>query len=149
MHYEWLKTDPTYPARFKEAMQIGIRMLEDHAVRLAHEGRRRLVTFKGRPVKDPVTGGWLYETEFDSQVLMFLLKAYDRKRFGDKLDTTLGPNWNGNLEDLPDELLKQIAERINAQVAAEAAKQIEAPAAQQTVEVKPQSQPQAASRERI
>jgi len=108
MHYEWLKTDPTYPARFKEAMQIGIRMLEDHAVKLAHKGTRRLVTYKGRPVKDPVTRGWLYETEFDSQLLMFLLKNYDRKRFGDKIDTTFGPNWNGRLEDLPDELLKQI-----------------------------------------
>jgi hypothetical protein len=34
---------------------------------------------------------------------MFLLKAYDPKRFGDKLRTTFDANWSGNLEDLPDE----------------------------------------------
>jgi hypothetical protein len=139
-HYRWLKTDPTYPARFREAMQEGLRTLEDHAVKLAFEGVKRLVTFKGKPVRDPVTGGWLYETEFDSQVLMFLLKSYDRKRFGDKIDTTFGPNWNGNLEDLPEEFLRQVLQQIEAQAAAIAAKQIEGgasavPAGAQTVDV--------------
>jgi len=136
MHYEWLRDDPTYPARFKEAQQLAVRALEDHAVKLAHEGVRRLVTYKGKPVKDPVTGGWLYEVEYDSQLIMFLLKAYDRKRFGDKIDTTFGPNWNGNLEDLPEEFLKQVLDRINAQIAAVKSKQLEAGA--QTVDVKPQ-----------
>jgi hypothetical protein len=41
-------------------MQDGLRTLEDHAVKLALEGVKRLVTFKGGPVRDPVTGGWLY-----------------------------------------------------------------------------------------
>jgi len=137
-HYRWLKNDPTYLARFREAMQDGLRTLEDHAVKLAFEGVKRLVTFKGKPVRDPVTGGWLYETEFDSQVLMFLLKNYDRKRFGDKIDTTFGPNWSGNLEDLPEEFLRQVLQQIEAQGAALKAKQIEAgtPAAAQTVDVK-------------
>jgi hypothetical protein len=56
---------------------------------------------------------------------MFLMKSYDRNRFGDKIDTTFGPNWSGRLEDLPDELLKQIGEMLNAQVGAEEAKQLE------------------------
>ena len=134
-HYHWMATDPTYPERFRQAVQKATRTLEDHAVKLAHEGVRRLVTYKGKPVKDPVTGGWLYEVEYDSQLIMFLLKAYDRKRFGDKIDTTFGPNWNGNLEDLPEEFLKQVLERINAQIAAQQANQLEAGA---TIDVKPQ-----------
>jgi hypothetical protein len=70
---------------------------------------------------------------------MFLMKSYDRKRFGDKIDTTVGPNWSGNLEDLPEEFLRQVLQRIEAQVAAVEAKaqraQIDAPAASQTVAV--------------
>ena len=122
-HYRWLDEDPTYPVRFKDAMRIGIRTLEDEAVRRAHEGVKKLVLYKGKPIR--VNGELVYETEYDSQLLMFLLKACDRKRFGDKPDTTLGPNWSGNLEDLPEELLKQIAEVINAQTAAMKAKQLE------------------------
>jgi hypothetical protein len=92
-HYRWLRDDPTYPGRFKEAMQMGIRTLEDHAVKLAHEGVKRMVTYKGKPVV--YRGQVVYETEFDSQLIMFLLKNYDRKRFGDKIDTIFGPNWSG------------------------------------------------------
>jgi hypothetical protein len=136
MHYEWLRDDPTYSARFKEAMQVGIRMLEDHAVKLAHEGVRRLVTYKGKPVKDPETGGWLYEYEYDGQMVQFLLKAYDPKRFGDKLKTTFDANWSGNLEDLPEEFLRQVLQQIEAQGAALKAKQIEVAA--QTVDVTPE-----------
>ena len=142
LHYRWLREDPTYPARFREAQQLGVRMLEDHAVKLAFEGTKRLVTYKGRPVKDPETGGWLYETTFDGQMVQFLLKNYDRKRFGDKIDTTFGPNWSGNIDDLPEELLKQIAESLEAQIAAAAQKQLDAgtqaPASQQTVDVTPE-----------
>lgn len=112
---------------------MGIRTLEDHAVKLAHEGVKRMVTYKGTPVV--FRGQIVYETEFDSQLIMFLLKNYDRKRFGDKIDTTFGPNWNGNLEDLPEELLKQIAERLEA-IAAKEQAQIEA--GTRTVDVTPQ-----------
>jgi hypothetical protein len=138
-HYQWMDEDPTYPARFREAQRVAVRALEDEAVRRAHDGERKLVTYKGKPVKD-VDGKFLYETVRDSQLLMFLLKAYDRKRFGDKIDTTFGPNWNGNLEDLPEEFLRQVLAKLDAQAAAIAAKQIEGgasavPAAAQTVDV--------------
>jgi hypothetical protein len=69
-------------------LNSAIRVLEDHAINLAFEGTKRLVTYEGKSVKDPVTGGFLHEPEFDSQMIMFLLKAYDRKRFGDKIETT-------------------------------------------------------------
>jgi hypothetical protein len=134
-HYRWMRDDPTYPARYREAQQHGIRALEDHAVKLEHEGVRRLVTYKGKPVKDPVTGGWLYETQCDTQLIMFLLKAYDPQRFGDKIHATFDANWSGNLEDLPEEFLRQVLQRIEAQVATMEAKQLEQA---QTIDLKPE-----------
>jgi hypothetical protein len=62
-HYRWLDEDPTYPARFKDAMRIGIRMLEDEAVRRAREGVKKLAFWKGQPVR--VNGELVYETEYD------------------------------------------------------------------------------------
>jgi hypothetical protein len=131
-HYQWLRDDPTYPERFREAQQVAVRTLEGEAVRRAFEGDKKLVTYKGKPVR--INEEYLYEVVRSDNLLMFLLKAYDRKRFGGKIDTTIGPNWNGNLEDLPEELLKQILARCEALIAAAAAKEqsarIEAPAAQ-------------------
>lgn len=51
-HYVWLDQDETYPARFREAMRVAIRTLEDEAVRRAYEGERKLVNYKGKPVRD-------------------------------------------------------------------------------------------------
>lgn len=133
-HYRWMRDDPSYPARYREAQRQGIRTLEDHAVKLAHEGVKRMVIYKGKPVV--YKGEIVYETEFDSQLIMFLLKAYDRKRFGDKIDTTFGPNWNGNLEDLPEEFLRQVLQQIEAQGAALKAKQLEQA---QVIDVKPEA----------
>ena len=100
---------------------------------------RKPVFYKGEHVRDS-EGRLVYETEFDSNLLMFLLRAYDPKRFGDKLRTTFDANWSGNLEDLPEEFLRQVLQRLEAQAAAMEAKaqqaQIEAPAASQTVDVK-------------
>lgn len=132
-HYQWLRDDPTYPARFREAQQIAVRVLEDEAVRRAFEGDKKLVTYKGKPVR--INGEYLYEVVRSDNLLMFLLKAHDPKRFGDKLRTTFDANWNGNLEDLPEELLKQIAERLEAQAAAEQARQLEQA---QTIDLKPE-----------
>ena len=50
-HYWWLKTDPTYPARFEEARQRAIGTLADEAVRRARDGFKRLVLYKGKPVR--------------------------------------------------------------------------------------------------
>jgi len=116
MHYQWLAQDTTYPSRFREVQRIAVRTLEDEAVRRAHEGVTKLVFWKGRPVR--VNGELIYETEYDSNLLMFLLKAYDRKRFGDKIETTF-KDWSGNLEDLPDNVLAQIEQQLVARLTAE------------------------------
>jgi hypothetical protein len=137
-HYNWLRNDPTYPERFKQAHALAVRTLEDEAVRRARLGVKRLVMYKGKPCK-LADGTYAYETEYSDNLLMFLLKAYDRKRFGDKIDTTFGPNWSGNIEDLPEEFLRQVLALIEAQAAAIAAKeQSHVEAGTQTVDVTPQ-----------
>ena len=97
-HYKWLAEDPTYPVRFREAMRVAVRTLEDEAVRRAHEGVKKLVTYKGKPIR--VQGDYLYETEYDSQLLMFLLKAYDRDKFGDR--TQIDITKIQKFEDIPE-----------------------------------------------
>jgi hypothetical protein len=132
-HYQWLDEDPTYRARFQEAMRIGIRTLEDEAVRRAYEGVKKLVFWKGKPVR--VNGELVYETEYDSNLLIFLLKGYDRKRFGDKNQVDV--KFPTRIEDLPEELLDQFIEQFAALAEAHKQKQLEAPATEQTVDVKP------------
>jgi len=67
------------------------------------EGVRKAIYFKGKIVG--------YETERSDQLLMFLLKAYDRPRFGDKRETTLRvERW----EDLPPEAQEKILADLRA-----------------------------------
>jgi hypothetical protein len=123
-HYKWMTQDPGYAERVRASIKVAVGTLESEAVRRAHEGVCKPVFYKGEHVRDS-EGGLVYETEYDSNLLMFLLRAYDPKRFVDKLRTTFDANWSGNLEDLPEEFLMQVLEWINAQIAATKAKQIE------------------------
>ena len=122
-HYQWLRDDPTYPERSREAQQVAVRVLEDEAVRRAFEGDKKLVTYKGKPVR--INGEYLYEVVRSDSLLMFLLKAHDPKRFGDRIKTTFDANWSGNIDDLPEEFLRQVLARLEAQAAAVEAKQLE------------------------
>ena len=72
-HYIWLKEDPTYPQRFKEATEAASRTLEDEAVRRAHEGLRKAVRYKGKVVG--------YETEYSDSLLTELLRATNPQKF--------------------------------------------------------------------
>jgi hypothetical protein len=78
-------------------MAMAGRMLEDEAVRRAHEGVRRLLTYKGKPIR--IQGEHLYETTYSDSLLQFLLKAYDREGFGDK--SQLDVKFPTRIEDLP------------------------------------------------
>jgi hypothetical protein len=94
------------------------------------------VLYKGKPVY--VTGRPLHKREYSDTILLALLKAYDRERFGDKSQLDL--KWSGRLEDLSDEQLDQLIEQFAALAEAQQKqKQLEAaaPAAEQTVDVKP------------
>src|SRR5215471_11752142 len=99
--------------------------------------------YKGKIARGPC-GEQLWETEYDSQMVQFLLKAWAPRVYGDKIQQTIkDADWSGNLEDLPEELLKQILAKIDAEAALLKAKQAQGalptPDAAQTVDVKPES----------
>ncbi len=80
-HYNWLRDDPTYPARFEEALAAAARRFEDEAVRRAVEGTTKGIYYKGKRVA--------VEREYSDSLLMFILKCRNRKVFGDKSEDTL------------------------------------------------------------
>jgi hypothetical protein len=98
-------------------------MLEDESMRRAFEGDKKLVTYKGKPVR--INWEYLSEVVRSDNLLMFLLKAHDPKRLDDKIQTTFDANWSGNLEDLPEEFLRKVLQRIEAQAVALEAKRLE------------------------
>src|SRR5580704_17843420 len=75
-HYNWLKEDPTYKARFDAATSQAARTLEDEAVRRAHEGIKKAIRYKGK-----ILG---YETEYSDSLLLALLKANAPDKFVDR-----------------------------------------------------------------
>ena len=137
-HYWWLKTDPTYPARFEEARQRAIGTLADEAVRRARDGFKRLVLYKGKPIR--VGGEWVYETGYSDGLLQFLLKTWDRKTYGDQIKIDLSEI--KTINDVPPELLRLVLEKLQADYEATQHAQLETgnwpvPAAEQTIDVKP------------
>jgi len=72
-HYNWLKEDPTYAERFRQATDRAAQSLEDEATRRAHEGIRKAVRYKGKIVG--------YETEFSDQLLIERLRAVKPEKY--------------------------------------------------------------------
>lgn len=89
LHYQWLASDPEYPARFLEARDEAAQTLEDEAVRRAHVGVDEPVIYQGAlcfpwiETVDPVTGETankrsdqpLVIRKHSDALLMFLLKG--------------------------------------------------------------------------
>lgn len=80
-HYDWIRDDPEYPARFAAAEKEAARVLRDEAVRRAHEGLRKPVRYKGKIVG--------FDTEYSDTLLLALLKATDPESFRER--------WSGEL----------------------------------------------------
>ncbi len=109
-----MKEDPTYLARFEEVRIRAARRLEDAAVQRAKGGIAKPVLYKGKQVY--VDGEPLYEYRYSDALMMFLLRAYDRERFGDRQVIELKlDDWDGDLSKLSEQsqrrLLAQIEER--------------------------------------
>ena len=107
-HYDWLRKDATYPARFAEARERATQTLEDEAVRRAVEGVRRPVLYRGKQVY--IQGEPLFEIEYSDQLLIRLLEAYNPEKYGRRVEQI-------NLMDIdPDKLtpaqLDKIAEHL-------------------------------------
>jgi hypothetical protein len=48
LHYRWLADDPDYPKQFEAAQREAAQILEDEAIRRAHEGIVKPLTYKGQ-----------------------------------------------------------------------------------------------------
>jgi hypothetical protein len=79
VHYLWLDDDPTYLARFQAADRKFTRRLVDEAVRRAHDGVRKLVLYKGTPVR--YKGQLVWEHIYSDHLMIKLLEAGDPDRF--------------------------------------------------------------------
>jgi hypothetical protein len=88
-HYDWMTKDPVYRAAFEGVQDQAAQALEDEAVRRAHEGVKRPVLYRGKPVK---TGRGrssriLYETEYSDQLLLALLKRFRPNLYRERVTT--------------------------------------------------------------
>jgi hypothetical protein len=99
MHSRWMKSDPTYPPRFAEAQARVSQKLEDEAVRRAMHGVRRVLFYKGKPVR--VHGEIVYEEEFSDTLMVVLLKANNPEKFKDRQTVTIDfKDWDGDVSKL-------------------------------------------------
>jgi hypothetical protein len=96
LHYRWLVDDPAYPKQFEAAQREAAQILEDEAIRRAHEGIVKPLTYKGRfqykqrPKRNPdgsyveEHGRKVYEDygaplavrEYSDGMMMFLLRGF-------------------------------------------------------------------------
>ena len=79
-HYDWLREDPSYPARFAQARERAAQSLEDEAVSRAMEGVQRPVFHRGQQVL--VEGEPVYKIVYSDGLLIRLLEAHNPERFG-------------------------------------------------------------------
>jgi transposase len=104
-HYDWLRKDATYPARFAEARERATQTLEDEAVRRAVEGVRRPVLYRGKQVY--IQGKPLFDIEYSDQLLIRLLEAFNPEKYGRRVEQT-------NLLDLdPEKLSPALLDKIS------------------------------------
>ena len=90
-HYGWVKRDAEYRKIWEQVQDEAAQALEDEAVRRAHEGVKRQVLYKGKPVR---TGRGrhskiLYETEYSDQLLILLLRRYRPMLYRDTVRTEI------------------------------------------------------------
>ena len=88
-HYRWLKEDPNYRKSWDEVQEQAAQSVEDEAVRRAMEGVKRVVLYRGKPVR---TGRGrssriLYETTYSDQLLLALLKRFRPQLYRDHVMT--------------------------------------------------------------
>jgi hypothetical protein len=97
IHYTWLGEDADYRVAFDAAREAAAQVLEDEAVRRAHEGTLKPVFFQGERVDVVV--------EYSDALLMFLLKGWRPERYRDRLEHS-GPD-GGPIE-------VELVDRLNA-----------------------------------
>jgi hypothetical protein len=129
-HYDWMRKDATYPARFEEARQRAADMLEDEAVRRAVHGIRRPVLYRGKQVY--IQGEPVYQVAYSDELLIRLLEAWKPEKYGRRNEQTnlLELDWTKLNESqwamLMEAHLKQVLGTDDPKVLESAMRQIEA-----------------------
>lgn len=137
LHYNWLADDPEYPKLFAAAQTEAAQILEDEAIRRAHEGVLKPLTYKGqfsyktRPRKDAngavikdkdgrvqveEYGAPLAIREYSDGMMMFLLRGFLPAKYRENSSVELsGPGGGAitltdpRLAELTDEELETLA----------------------------------------
>ena len=107
-HHSWMKSDPTYPARFKDAQARAAQTFEDEAVRRAVHGVKRPMFYQGKPIK--VNGEIAFETVYSDRLLERLLEANNPDKFKRRNETTF--QWSGDPAELSQEQLSVLEEKL-------------------------------------
>lgn len=88
-HYRWLREDPSYVLAFEDAKRRSAAVMEEEArIRAMHGVRRLKFNKHGEPLIDPATGEPYQEMQYSDTLLIFLLKANNPSKFGDRIETT-------------------------------------------------------------
>ena len=116
-HYDWMKSDPSYPQRFKEAGDKFTQRVEDTLHLVGVHGVERPILYKGKQVY--IEGRPLFENRRAEQVLLRIAEARMPEKYKPRVEQT-------NLLDLdpakiPAELLDKIANRMIEQALGSAA----------------------------
>ena len=83
-HYEWMQSDPDYPALFKAADQVAAEALETEARRRAVQGTARPVFYKGEECGTV--------QEYSDTLLIFLLKGAMPGKYKDNFSVDANVN---------------------------------------------------------
>lgn len=99
VHYGWLKRERTiaeqrdeavddypYHSAWSAAREESLELLEAEARRRAERGVKKYKFYGGKPVIHPETGEPYFEMEYDTALLMFLLKALHPEKYRDRSD---------------------------------------------------------------
>jgi hypothetical protein len=114
-HYDWLRQDPTYSARFRQARIWAAQTLEDEAVRRAIEGVRRPLLYKGKQVY--IQGQAQYRIEYSDRLLMRLLEAFLPKKYGGRPDPIIVNLSDLDTSKLTDEQLETLVDILERTLA--------------------------------
>lgn len=90
--YRLRDENPEFAAAWLEAERLGTGVLEGEAARRAHKGTLKPVFYKGQKCGTV--------REYSDTLLIFLLKARDRERFGDKVQSELTGKGGGPIQSV-------------------------------------------------
>jgi hypothetical protein len=82
-HHDWMQAKETiYRKAFLDIQAEMGQILEDEALRRAHEGVKRMQFYKGKPLRQGRK--IVYETEYSDQLLVLLLKGFLPEKYRER-----------------------------------------------------------------